>query len=341
MRLPPGILREVDADTAQRWGGARREEWPEKTQTHGLRQRGGGLTYTPGDRKNVVADDIQALLLPFNERRAASGDSLVEDMLLKAASASTGFNSVPWDTGGDNSDAQDYLRSIMSQMNREVTVVDPTDEDIQQIIDDPDAFIARTTGAFAFKSEQLVCSPLMAASQSAMERAMTAAADRGKGTRRGKLLQGATFRPAPDVGRFDVLGLPDSPAQARRRDVAIESWADDAASSAQQHTHAQSHAHKSPATSPAAGASGRNAWAAARNDEQVSIEEMVDRKQEQAQEMQVCACVFVCVRCVCVRVRACACLRIKRSRTDAYTHRPTLTHTYNLCTCTHTRNTNV
>ena len=67
----------------------------------------------------MVADDIQALLVPSNERRAGSGasDSLVEDMLLKAASsASTGFNSVPWDTGGDNSDAQDYLRSIMSQM---------------------------------------------------------------------------------------------------------------------------------------------------------------------------------------------------------------------------------
>ena len=74
----------------------------------------------------------------------------VEEMLQKvaASAAPAGINSVPWDRSCSSAGAHEYLRGVMSDMNRQAAAfVDQTDADIQQIIDDPDAYIARTAGA--------------------------------------------------------------------------------------------------------------------------------------------------------------------------------------------------
>lgn len=287
VRLPAGMLREVDAASAQRRGEARREAWPASA-THGPPA---SVVYTPGSRKGMVADDIEALLLPDAEPGgvgASANDSLVEEMLHKAAAAaSPGFNSVPWDTSNNNSTAQDYLRSVMSHMNRKVTSTDQTDADIQQIIDDPDAFIARTAGA----RKPVVPHP--SHSLSAHSQRCAPGPSTIPGAREGrKLAQGTSFRAAHAVGRFDVSGLPDSPS--RRSARGHVAWPGNSACGAGPQELSES-TMASISLAAIEDNSSRRSHASARDDTQVPLEEIVDKKQEQAQEMQVwLSCASTC-----------------------------------------------
>jgi hypothetical protein len=219
VRLPPGMLREVDGDEL-RAGVAKRQAWPPPDS---LGQPQPSSTYTPGDRQGAVADDIKALLL-LDDGGARLGlgvsDSLVEEMLQKvaASAAPAGINSVPWDRSSSNAGAHEYLRGVMSDMNRQAAaVVDQTDADIQQIIDDPDAYIARTAGAhqaLAGRVQSLVGPSAHSQQVAAGAGAVTGARE----TRTRKLAQGSTVMTASNVGKFDVSGLPsDSTSRQQSR----------------------------------------------------------------------------------------------------------------------------
>ncbi len=279
VRLPPGMLREVDGPES-RAGVARRQAWPPGA------AGGAGpdsVRYTPGTRKGDVADDIRALLLPDEgggRLGLGANDSLMEEMLQKVAgsAAPTAFNSVPWDTSGSNADAQDYLRSIMCDMNRQVAVVDQTDADIQLIIDDPDAYIARTAGANRAHAG-LVQGLAGAAVGSQHAAGGPGTVIPAKEARTRKLAQGATVKTASSVGRYDVSGLPsDSTSRQQPRSPEASSVGPprpdpgmmDVASSAPKHA-------------PGTGDSGAGAHAPA----DVPLSEMIEKKGQQAQEMQV------------------------------------------------------
>ena len=221
VRLPAGMLREVDGDE-MRAGVAKRQAWP-PPDSPGQPQPQPTSTYTPGDCKGAVADDIKALLL-LDDGGARLGlgvsDSLVEEMLQKvaASAAPAGINSVPWDRSSSNAGAHEYLRGVMSDMNRQAAaVVDQTDADIQQIIDDPDAYIARTAGAhqaLAGRVQSLVGPSAHSQQVAAGAGAVTGARE----TRTRKLAQGSTVMTASNVGKFDVSGLPsDSTSRQQSR----------------------------------------------------------------------------------------------------------------------------
>jgi len=279
VRLPPGMLREVDG-AELRAGLARRQAWP--TGAAGGAEPD-SIRYTPGARKGDVADDIRALLLPDEgDGRLGLGanDSLMEEMLQKAAgsAAPTAFNSVPWDTSGSNADAQDYLRSIMCDMNRQVAVIDQTDADIQLIIDDPDAYIARTAGASRAHAglAQGLAGAAAGSQQAAGGPGMAIAA---KEARTRKLAQGATVKTASSVGRYDVSGLPsDSTSRQQPRSPEVspvgpprpDSGVPDVVSPALQHA-------------PGMGDSGAGAHVPV----DVPLSEMIEKKGQQTQEMQV------------------------------------------------------
>ena len=215
VRLPAGILREVDGPAAAQAvrGEARRHAWPAASRA----RQEPAVTYTPGTMRGMAADEIGALLLPGGigeqHERFGADDSLMEDMLHKAASAASPghFNSVPWDSSDNNSSARDYLRSVMSDMNRDVAVEDPLDVDIQQILDDPDAYIARTAaGGVAHVSRSLSVHQIHA--QQSGTRTGAEALQTGKGRTR-RLVQGTTFRDATNLGKSEVSGLPGSSAR--------------------------------------------------------------------------------------------------------------------------------
>ena len=263
VRLPQGILREVDAtarlnSAQQRRGEARREAWP-SSQIHSQPQLKDSVTYSPGAPKVMVACDIEALLLPINPNDGlhvvpSKHSSLVEEMLQKAtasASAMSGFSSVPWDPAADDSASRDYLRSIMTQMNRDVAVHDATDEDIQQMIDDPDAYIARTTGARAkFQTAvKNVVQSVVHLSSDDQPRVREVARTR-------KLVQGASCKAAQEKRIYSFTSI-DQGSNAQSGITAPDS------SSIRSHDVLTA-------------------------DQEVPLEEMVDRKQEQAHEMQVC-----------------------------------------------------
>jgi len=308
VRLPAGMLREVDASSAQHFAGeSRLEAWPSQSALGPSDHRSTGVTYTPGSRKGMVADDIESLLLPQTHGSSAN-DSLVEEMLLKAAAASPGFNSVPWDTANDNSTARDYLRSVMLHMNRVVVATDQTDADIQQMLDDPDAFIARTAQARVPAVPNPSAGPpadcrrihSSASGLSAypQHRASNMVPTEGR-TR--TLAQGTSFRAAHAVGRFEVSGLPDSPSRRLARGQIA--WPDDSACNADLQESSASTMVSGPLAAKEE-ASRRSSHAQGRHDEPVPLGEICDKKQEQAQEMQV-LCGFaalVCVQYVCCHV---------------------------------------
>ena len=217
VRLPPGMLREVDGDEL-RAGVAKRQAWPPPDS---LGQPRPSSIYTPGDRQGKVEEDIKELLL-LDDGGARLGlgvsDSLVEEMLQKvaASAAPAGINSVPWDMSCSNAGAHEYLRGVMSDMNRQAAaVVDQTDVDIQQIIDDPDAYIARTAGANQAHEGRV--QSLVGPSAHSQQIAGGAGAVTGaRETRTRKLAQGSTVRTASNVGKFDVSGLPSDSASRQQ-----------------------------------------------------------------------------------------------------------------------------
>lgn len=283
VRLPPGMLREVGGEEL-RAGLARRQAWPPGAAAGTGGPEPDSNAYSPGARKGAVADDIRALLLPDDgggRQGLGANDHLVDDAMLQrvaASAAPTGFNSVPWDKSGSNADAQDYLRGIMCDMNRQVAVVDQMDADIQLIIDDPDAYIARTAGANRARQE-IAQSTAGAAAGSQQAASGAGKAITAKEMRTRKLAQGATVKTASSVGRYDVSGLPSDSAsrqEPRSAEVSLvgpprpDSGMPDVASHAPQHA-------------PGAGDSGAGAHAPA----DVPLSEMIEKKGQQTQEMQV------------------------------------------------------
>jgi hypothetical protein len=291
VRLQAGRLREVDGPLAAQAarGEARRQAWPAaggaapRTET--------GVSYTPGRMRGLAAGEIGALLLPggIGERheRSAINDSLMEDMLHKAASAASPgqFNGVPWDSSDNNASARDYLRSVMSDMNRDVVVADPLDIDIQQILDDPDAFIARTAATGSpHVSRAHSTQPAHAQPEKAAAGAV-AHPPSEKRTRR--LVQGTTFRDATGVGRSDISGLP-TPAAGQ------EPWNTDAHTVINEGAPQQSRigpgdteSRDRPDHSSTDGFARASTRAAETHiDEDVPLEEMVDKKEGQQREMQ-------------------------------------------------------
>ena len=294
VRLPPGVLQEVGAGgMAQRRTDERRRSGGGPTNAGGLGSGAAmlagppmvappGVSYMPGTSAHVTADDISALLLGSGASEgggdSAHDGSLIEVMLNKtalSAGSDSARISVPWDTNDGNVQARDYLRSVMSQMNQELALIDPTDAEIQQMISDPDAYIARTAGAGRTPSEQLLGTSISQAVER-FDAPAAALSVTAPPAREQKLAQGTSHRDAQNVGRFEVSGTPRHPVKAAGQISAAT----------------QAIAEASPPLPPCPGQPATTDKAVAASggdngtDEEVPLQEIVETKQAQAREMK-------------------------------------------------------